>query len=511
VTRLAHAEDVPALTALVSEIAAGRPAGPLEWRVWTRAGAWRQVESVPANLLDDPAIGKIVLTTRDIREQNALRAEVAQAGLRDIVTGLPNRLLFQDRVSQALAAARRSGEAVAVLHLNVDDFKRINASLGWAAGDRVLLELGRRLKATLRAADTVARVGGDEFSVLLDGNGAPERAIDVADRVREGLLAPMDAGDVTLTLTATMGIASSKDSPDIDPAALLRNASVAVAAAQRHGHDQVLVFEPSMSHDVDGRLELERDLRHAVEANELVLEYQPIVDLRTREIHGAEALVRWNHPARGRLAPSAFIPLAEEIGLIGAIGTWVLRTACVEVARWAQAAPGRVPRVSVNLAAPQVVDPQLSWIVQSALAGASAAPSWLTLEVTESLLVHDTADVLKRLDAIRALGVTISIDDFGTGYSSLSYLQRFPLNTIKIDKSFVAPLDETKLQPGLAGAIIEIARALGMTTIAEGIESEIQLEHLRAMGCKLGQGFLFSRPLDADRMLALIAAAAPLA
>jgi EAL domain-containing protein (putative c-di-GMP-specific phosphodiesterase class I) len=260
-----------------------------------------------------------------------------------------------------------------------------------------------------------------------------------------------------------------------------------------------------MQQELEARFELEADLRRAIARHELILNYQPIVDLDTRELVGAEALVRWDHPTRGRLGPDLFIPLAEETGLIGDIGAWVLRTACVEVARWAARAPHRVPRVSVNLASAQVADASLPWTVQSALAQAGAAPGWLTLELTERQLVQDTSEVLERLHAIRALGVQISVDDFGTGYSSLAYLQHFPVSHIKIDRSFVTPLDDPEEGPGLAAAIVEIGRALGMSTIAEGIETERQLERLRAMGCPLGQGYLLGRPLESAAMLKLIA------
>jgi EAL domain-containing protein (putative c-di-GMP-specific phosphodiesterase class I) len=271
------------------------------------------------------------------------------------------------------------------------------------------------------------------------------------------------------------------------------------------GRDRVVVFEPAMQEAAESRFELELELRRAIDQGEFVLNYQPIVDLRTGELVGAEALIRWDHPTHGRIAPTVFIPLAEQTGRIVEIGTWVLRTACIEVARWAQLSPGRVPRVSINLSAHQLADPQLAWTVQAAMAHASAAPSWITLELTESMLMQNSSASLERLHAIRALGIQIAIDDFGTGYSSLAYLERFPVTHIKIDRSFVTPLDDPRRGAGVVHAIVEIGRALGLTTVAEGIETPTQLRRLLELGCGLGQGYLFAQPLERDAMADLIA------
>jgi EAL domain-containing protein (putative c-di-GMP-specific phosphodiesterase class I) len=290
-----------------------------------------------------------------------------------------------------------------------------------------------------------------------------------------------------------------------DAISLLRNAQLARSVARDAGGDRMVTFEPAMQQAAQSLVELEAELRRAVAQDQLVLLYQPIVDLQTGELTGAEALVRWDHPTRGRLGPGVFIPLAEETGLIGEIGTWVLRTACAEVARWAGLAHGAVPRVSINLSALQVADPQLPWTVQAAMSQAGASPTWITLELTESLLLQNTAAVLDRLHALRALGVGISIDDFGTGYSSLAYLQEFPVTHIKIDRSFVTPLDDPARGSGVVRAIIEIARALKLTTVAEGIETPTQRDRLRDLGCPLAQGFLFARPLEAAAMEELVA------
>lgn len=516
VMKLAHAIDVEQLRQLIVDSAEGRPVEPLEWSLWGRDGMWRHVETICANLLDDPTIGKIVLTTRDVRERKALTQQLTQSALHDLLTDLPNRALFVNRIGQALEHARRTAQPITILKLDLDGFTRLNDSLGHRVGDLILQEVARRVTGSIRAADTVARISADEFGVLLDGSATATDALDAAERIRSALREPMTLGGRTFELTAGIGIATGEPGEPgdqaIDPAILSRNAHVALSLARGRGHDQVVTFVPSMQAALDATVELESDLRRAVVGHQFVLQYQPIIDLATRELVGAEALIRWNHPTRGRLAPDLFIPLAEESGLIGDIGTWVLRTACVEVARWARRAPNRIPYVSVNLASAQVADPNLAWTVQAALAQAGAAPGWLTLELLERQLVQDTAEVLERLHAIRALGVQISIDDFGTGYSSLAYLQQFPISHIKIDRSFVIPLDDPDQGPGLAAAIIEIGRALGMSTIAEGIETERQLERLRTMGCPLGQGYLLGRPIDAEAMLELVAGSgAPMA
>ena len=505
VVSLAHADDMDRVRALVADAVAGRHmAQPLEWRLWDASGHWRQVETIAADLRADPSVGQIVLTTRDVGVRKTLEQQLTQVTLHDLLTNLPNRALFHDRLGQALASSVRAGQPTTVFFLGVDDFRRMNESLGHAAGDRLLEECARRLQASVRPADTCARLGGDEFGVLLDGDPSVEERSVVADRILAAFRQPMSAIHGPLHLTVSLGMATAVG-PDTDAISLLRNAQLARSVARDAGGDLMVAFEPAMQQAAQSLVELETELRGAVAQGQLVLLYQPIVDLQTGELAGAEALVRWDHPTRGRLGPGVFIPLAEETGLIDEIGTWVLRTACVEVARWAGLARGAVPRVSINLSVRQVADPQLPWTVQAAMAQAGASPSWVTLELTESLLLQNTAAVLERLHALRALGVEISIDDFGTGYSSLAYLQEFPVSYIKIDRSFVTPLDDPARGSGVVRAIIDIARALGMTTVAEGIETPTQLKRLRDLGCPLAQGFLFARPIEAAAMEELVA------
>ena len=505
ISRFVHADDAARAEGFIADVAAGRSVTqPIEWRLWDVTGVWRQVETIAVNLLDDPTVGQIVLTTRDVRERKTLERQLMQVALHDLLTDLPNRTLFHDRVGQEIARAVRDQQHTTVLSLDLDGFKRVNESLGQAAGDQVLQEFAGRLRASVHAADTCARLGGDDFGVLLDGDSTPEYALAMAGNILAALRLPIEIAGTSIHLTASLGV-STAGPTEADAAGLLRRAEVARSVAQNGGGDRVVVFEPAMQEAVQTRFELESELRRAIDRAEFVLNYQPIVDLRTGDLVGAEALIRWDHPTHGRIAPGVFIPLAEETGLIDEIGAWVLRTACTEAARWAALSPGRVPRVSINLSAHQLADPQLAWTVQAAMAQAGATPSWVTLELTESMLMQNSSAALERLHAIRALGVQIAIDDFGTGYSSLAYLERFPITHIKIDRSFVSPLDDPRRGAGLVHAIIEIGRALGLTTVAEGIETPAELRRLRELGCVLGQGYLFAQPLERDAMADLVA------
>ncbi|HEX7496804.1 MAG TPA: EAL domain-containing protein [Candidatus Limnocylindrales bacterium] len=501
---LAHAEDASRLTALIADAAERRPsAKDLEWRLWDGNGAWRQVETVAANLVDDPTIGHIVLTTRDVRERKALERQLQQVALRDVLTGLANRELFLDRLDRALGRNEDSGSGTVVLVVNIDGFKRLNDRLGRPAGDRLLVDLAGRMGESVRTADTCARLGGDEFGVLLDGSATADDGLATAERIRSALREPLSLSEGDVHVTVRIGIAVSEKATN-GPGPLLRAASVAMTHARDADHDGVAVFEPAMMDAVESGFELESDLRRGIAHNELVLQYQPIMSLSSGEMVGAEALVLWDHPTRGRLAPSVFIPLAEQTDLIDQIGFWVLKTALEQVARWARLGRSVVPRVSVNLSPHQVADPQLPWTIQAALSRAGAVPAWLTLELSEGLLMERPAAVVERLHAIRSLGVSLAIDDFGTGYSSLASLQHFPVSHIKIDRSFVAPLDDPAREPGVVRAIVEIGRALGIETVADGVETRTQLERLQALGCDFGQGHLLGRPLDRDGLADLV-------
>ena len=505
ISRFVHADDAERARAFITDVAAGRSVTqPIEWRLWDVAGVWRQMETIAVNLLDDPSVGQIVLTTRDVRERKMLERQLTQVALHDLLTNLPNRTLFRDRVGQALASAAGAQRQTTVLSLGLDSFKNVNNSLGHAVGDQVLQEVSRRLQASVGVADTCGRLGGDEFAVLFDGHSTAEDGLAAADRILAALRTPIELAGQPIRLTASAGVSTAEPN-EADASSLLRRAATARSVARNGGGDHVVAFAPTMQDAVEARFELESGLRRAIDENELVLNYEPIVDLRTGELVGAEALILWNHPTRGRIAPNIFMPLAEETGSIDKIGNWVLRTACAQAARWAALSPGRVPRVSINLSAHQLADPQLAWTLQAAMTHASATPSWVALELTEGMLMQNGSAALERLHAIRALGVQIAIDDFGTGYSSLTSLEQFPLTHIKIDRSFVAPLDDPGRGSGVVHAIIEIGRALGLTAGAEGIETPTELLRLRELGCGLGQGSVFSRPLEADAMADLVA------
>jgi diguanylate cyclase (GGDEF)-like protein len=425
----------------------------------------------------------------------------------DSLTGLPNRALLLDRLEVALGRADRERKPVSVLFLDLDGFKVVNDSLGHVAGDRLLIDVAGRLRECLRRGDTAARIGGDEFAILLGDLGNPERAQHVAERVIAALREPFTVLGREVFVSASIGIAYGQD----DAQDLLRNADVAMYRAKRSDEaGAYATFEPSMHTAVVERLEIEADLRRATERDELLLHYQPIIELASGRITGVEALLRWAHPRRGLVMPFEFIPLAEETRLILELGRWVLREACRQAAIWRADPRTDRPWVSVNLSGLQLLDSSLDAEVAAALADSGLEPASLTLEITETVLVQDVAAAVDRLETLRALGVSIAIDDFGTGYSSLRYIRRFPADVLKIAKPFVDGLhDET--DTALVRTIVALADSLGLRTVAEGIEDHRQLARLRELGCLLGQGYLFARPLPAHDVTELLRGAGKLA
>ncbi|HET6547110.1 MAG TPA: EAL domain-containing protein [Solirubrobacter sp.] len=404
--------------------------------------------------------------------------DLRRMAFQDSLTGLPNRSLLERQIADTLAA----GGAAVVAFLDLDDFKRVNDSLGHAAGDRLLEICGERLRGALRAGDTVARLGGDEFALLARGDLDPALLVD---RLFDVLAAPVMLEGKRLHLRASVGIASTASGED-----LLRNADLAMYAAKAAGTNRYAVFTDDMHVDAVARLDRREQLERAIENEELVLHYQPIVDLDLGRVAGFEALVRWQHPTRGLLGPGEFVPLAEETGLIVPLGRWVLRQACREAATWAGA-----PYLSVNVASLQLEAPGFVEEVAAALTDGGLVAERLMLEVTESSLVGDLE--AERLQALRRLGVRLAIDDFGTGYSSLSYLRKFPMDVLKIDRSFTRDACEDS---ALLQAIVAMGESLGLVLVPEGIEEPEQADALRALGCRLGQGFLFGRPVPADEL-----------
>jgi diguanylate cyclase (GGDEF)-like protein/PAS domain S-box-containing protein len=429
---------------------------------------------------------------RDITERKQLEQELTRQALHDPLTGLANRALLQDRVGHALVRATRTGERLTLLFIDLDDFKLVNDSLGHEAGDRLLVAVAERLRTAGRAADTIARLGGDEFAILLEGIGDHD-ATKIAERVLVALQPPVDLDGTNVSVHASIGIAHH-GGPD-DAGALLRNADLAMYAAKRNGKGGFQVFAPAMQAAVIERVALDAALRHAIDAGQFQLHYQPIVVLASREVVGFEALLRWTHPQRGPLGPDLFVPVLEESGLIIAVGNWILRQACAQAAAW-QAQTGRTVSVSVNVSPRQLQESDFVEQVAQALANAALPASSLVLEITEGVMVTDTDQAIARLHAVTALGVRTAVDDFGTGYSSLRYLQTLPVDFVKIDQSFIAKIQDSPEQAALAQAIVKVGHTLHLAVVAEGIETAEQADYLRAIGCQYGQGYHFAKPQD---------------
>ncbi len=444
---------------------------------------------------------------RSLAELSRLKEELNFQAYHDSLTGLANRSLFVDRVTEHLA--KRSDDRMPViLFLDLDDFKTVNDTLGHAAGDRLLIEVAERLRGELRPDDLPARLGGDEFAVLLDDDPDLSVAVAVAERIVDSLRVGFLLGTSEVQVGGSIGVAVARLGTERADE-LLRNADVAMYTAKASGKSRVAIFEPTMHAAIVARHELSRELSRSLGRGELVLQYQPILDLRTSTAIGVEALVRWRHPTRGLLAPDEFIPLAEETGTIVALGTWVLEESCRQAAAWSSAdSLGRSLTMTVNLASQQLQEPDFVETLTRVLEESGLSPDQLVLEMTETVIFHDTSATIGRLEEIRALGVRIAIDDFGTGYSSLGYLRRFRVDILKVAKEFIGETDNPDEWP-FAAAIVALGRALGMTIIAEGIEEPAQLAHLRGLGCELGQGYLFARPLNADAAREYLAEFAP--
>ena len=487
--------DARRLEELMTEArATPRATYTMELALWHREGRWCDTETTVTSLVDDKDIRGLVLNTRDISERKRLEDALTHQAFHDTLTGLANRALFQDRVGHALRAAR-SPATVAVLFLDLDGFKGVNDTQGHAVGDVLLGLVAERLKHGVRPADTVARLGGDEFAVLVEDPDCPRAAVWVAERVVAALNQPFLLDGRELQIGVSVGIALNLTGTESDDV-LLRNADVAMYRAKAKREGGWVRFESGMRDALVEKLELENDLKLALGRGQLAVYYQPTVELARGLVVGAEALLRWHHPTKGMIGPDGFIRVAEESGLITSIGEFVLREACRAGVRWQEFAPaGQDFRVAVNISARQVSS-ALVETVRTVLADSGMPPSALVLEVTESVLVERTEEILALLHQLKTLGVRLAIDDFGTGYSSLSYLSRFPVDILKIDRSFVEAVAlEGSEQGELARTILHLGQSMHLSTVAEGIETQAQYAALRAMGCDYGQGYLFSRAL----------------
>jgi diguanylate cyclase (GGDEF)-like protein len=438
-------------------------------------------------------------------ERRRSEAETRHQALHDPLTGLPNRALFRDRLQHALARSRRRDTTLAVLFLDVDNFKVVNDSLGHEAGDELLSALAPRLCEAVRSGDTVARFGGDEFVLLCEDVVDEQEALEIAERVKQCFCAPLPISGGERYVTASIGVAMPSAAGD-GPESLLRDADAAMYQAKERGRARFEVFDADMRESALKRLQLEAELRHALDRDEMRLVYQPVIDVDTGRIAAVEALLRWHHPERGVVPPLEFIPVAEESGLIVQLGDWVLRQAMRQAAHWrGMERPGEAPVVvSVNLSARQMAERDLVASVVRALRDTGVDARQIALEITETVLVEDTVAAAETLYALQDIGVKLVLDDFGTGYSSLGYVKRFPLSFLKIDRSFVAELVHNGRDTAIVSAIAEMARALGARVVAEGVETEEQLSGVRKLGCELAQGYLFARPLPPDEIDGLL-------
>ncbi|MDX6243306.1 MAG: hypothetical protein QOE76_1029 [Frankiales bacterium] len=478
----------------------------IESRVRDARGEWRHVESVFTDRLDSPVVRGIVINTRDISERKSLEHRLTELAFSDELTGLANRARMRARIAEALPAAMEAGHQVSLLFIDLDGFKAVNDSLGHAMGDLLLRQAADRLLDAVRPDDTVARLGGDEFAVLLPPCAELGGPHEVGKRLLHVLELPFMLGESEIVVSASVGIAVARPGDDAD--SLVRDADLAMYRAKALGKGRVEVFEPEMYAHVLRKVELERELRGAIDRGELAVVYQPVVDMRSGRVVSVEALLRWESRLRGPVGPLEFVPFAEESGLIVPIGRWVLDQACRQVARWRR--QGIDVRLSVNVSARQLQAPRLVESVATTLRAHQLQARHLTIELTESVLIDDADRTVAKLQMLRDMGVGLAVDDFGTGWSSLSYLRVLPVDTVKVDRSFVAGLGHDQDVAALTRAIVRLAADLGMSLIAEGVEEPGQAQQLAAMGATLAQGWLFAKAGPPALIGPMLAANAPI-
>jgi diguanylate cyclase (GGDEF)-like protein/PAS domain S-box-containing protein len=507
---LTHPDDLPDDLVHIYQVLEGKTkVVQREKRYLNRSGQelWvLQSASLVRNAEGEPQ--HLILQIQDITDRKEAEERFQHAALHDALTGLPNRTLLTDRLRLAIVRMNRTGiHQFAVLFLDVDRFKIVNDSLGHSVGDQLLVEVSRRLERCVRKMDTVARLGGDEFAVLLDGVAGPHEAIQTAERILESVSRPCELGDHEVVGSASIGIAFSQTGY-VTPEDMLRDADTAMYRAKSNGKARYEVFDVKMHAHAVEALTLERELRHAINQGEIQIYYQAIMSLADNRLAGFEALARWEHPTRGFVSPAAFIPIAEETGMIVMLGLYVLRTACQQLRQWQARDPSL--GISVNVSGRQFADAGFVDRARRILEDTGVAPSSLRLEVTESVIMDKAEIAADALKALKSLGVQLSIDDFGTGYSSLSYLHKFPFDILKIDQSFVSRMCLDQDSKAITETILILARKLNKRSVAEGIEDEEQLAELKVLGCDYGQGFYFSRPVPASEAEKLITSRRPL-
>jgi len=494
-----HPKDVARTREAFANLLKGEPPKiPVEFRFRHAKGHWIYLEALGNNLLDHPGIRGVVITSRDVSERKKAEKRAQYLSQHDGLTGLPNRLLMQDRLHQAITQARRAGGVVALMYIDLDRFKTVNDSYGRVIGDALLKQVAQRLRSCLRDTDTVARLGGDEFTIMLPDAGNIQVVGEVAQRILSELARPFEHD---MYVSASIGISLfPRDGSDSDQ--LVKHADRAMYSAKDSGPNTYRYFTEDLNHEVHEKVMLESGLRRAIKGGELRLFYQPKIDLATNRVIGAESLARWQHPSLGLISAAKFIPVAEESGLIVELGEWVLRAACAQLRAWQL--EGLALPVAVNVSARQFHQGNLADLVMAVAKDSQVDPRLLEIELTEHAIMLDTQASISTLERLKSYGISISIDDFGTGYSSLSYLKRLPLDILKIDRSFVHDITTDSNDEAIVRAIIGLARSLGMKVIAEGVEQDTQLSFLNAYGCNFGQGYLFGRPASPEVFADLI-------
>jgi diguanylate cyclase (GGDEF)-like protein/PAS domain S-box-containing protein len=503
VVELVHRDDIDQVEAAIRRVIEARhSAAPVEFRLRHRDGMWRTFESLGTNCLANPHIGGVVFNSRDVTDRKVIQQRIQHLAYHDNLTGLPNRSLLQDRLAHSIARAERSSKKVAVLFIDLDNFKNINDTLGHDIGDEMLRQVSRRLSECVRLEDTIARQGGDEFIVLLDSLDDSRGASVVAQKILNALRQAFVLTGTEQHVSGSVGIALYPEDGR-DAQTLMRNADTAMFHGKGLGKNTYQYFTAQMNIAVKRRMTLESALRRAVMQKDFILHYQPQINLESGEIIAVEALVRWKTEDSGTVMPGDFIPLAEETGLINEIGEWVLREGCRQAREWQNM--GLSPRrMAINLSARQFSDRGFLDMVTRVLAETGLEPQWLELEITESQVMRQTEGMIMLLNKLADMGVQLAIDDFGTGYSSLSYLKRLPIQKLKIDQSFVRDITVDPNDTAIVVAIINMAKSLDLETIAEGVETAGQLALLRSKGCRMGQGFYFSAPVRAEVLYPLL-------